>query len=74
MYLLTTYTCVQFINVYISLWTIAASSLSGVVLLSFIAFLVDVTVSYCCTHVTSTIYCCVISISVYHTYKILLCH
>ena len=37
-------------------------------------FYVVVTVSYCCTHVTSNIYCCVISVSVDHTYKILLCH
>jgi hypothetical protein len=33
----------------------------------------DVTVSYCCAHVTSTIYCSVISVSVIHSYKILQC-
>jgi hypothetical protein len=32
-----------------------------------------VTVSFCCTHVTSTIYCCVISVTVIHAYYILLC-
>jgi len=29
-------------------------------------------VSYCCTHMTSTIYCCVISVPVIHSYKIIL--
>ena len=36
-------------------------------------FYVVVTVSYCCTHVSSTIYCCVISVTVIHSYKIFLC-
>ena len=36
-------------------------------------FYVVVTVSYCCTHVTSIIYCCVISVTVIVSYEILLC-
>jgi len=38
--------------------------------LSLLSYVV-VTVSYCCTHVTSTIYCCVISVTVIHSYEIL---
>jgi len=34
---------------------------------------VVVTVSYCCTPVTSTIHCCVISVTVIISYEILLC-
>ena len=36
-------------------------------------FYVVVTVSYCCTHVTSITYCCVISVTVILSYEILLC-
>ena len=32
-----------------------------------------VTVSYCGTHVISTIHCCVVSVTGIHSYKILLC-
>ena len=32
-----------------------------------------VTVSYCGTHVISTIHCCVISVTGIHSYKIILC-
>ena len=62
MYLLTTYTYVQFINVCISMWTTAASSLSCVVFF-FHCFSVLLSLFLiCCTHVASTIYCCVIYI------------
>ena len=33
----------------------------------------DDTVSYYCTHLSSTIYCCVIPVTVIHFYDILLC-
>jgi hypothetical protein len=36
-------------------------------------FYVVVTVSYCCTQMTSTVYCCIISVTVIHCYKVLLC-
>jgi hypothetical protein len=38
----------------------------------FIAFFIVVIVSYCCTHVTSTIYYCIISVIVIYSYKVLL--
>ena len=44
-----------------------------VVLYSLSLLFYFVTVSYCCTHMTSTIHCCVISVTVIHSYKILLC-
>ena len=53
---------------------VAASSVPRVVLFSLISFMlfcVVVTVSYCCAkHMTSSIYCCVISVIVIHSYKI----
>jgi len=53
---------------------VAASSVPCVVLFSLIAFMllcIVVTVSYCCAqHMTSTIYCCVISVIVIHSCKI----
>jgi len=36
-------------------------------------FYVVVTVSYCHTHVTSVIYCCVFSVNVILSYEIILC-
>jgi len=44
-----------------------------VVLYSLSLLFYFVTVSYCCTHMTSTIHCCVISVTVIHSHKILLC-
>ena len=70
MYLLTTYTYVQCFNVF-PCWLLQLHQ-SCVELFSFIAFL--------CCHCflllhsgDSTIYCCVISVTVIHSYKILLC-
>jgi hypothetical protein len=40
-------------------------------LIAFMLFFIVVTASDCCTqHMTSTIYCCVISVIVIHSYKI----
>ena len=49
------------------------SSIITVLLYYFLSLLFCVvTVSYCCIHMTSTVYCCVNSVTIIHSYKILL--